>query len=69
MNGFAELFSTLLMISFVSPALSAQGPGVANGTAGPLAQTLLSIAAIGLVVFLIAGVVRGAICYWRGARR
>jgi hypothetical protein len=59
----------LTAASAVSPAFAAQGPGVANGTASPLAQTLVIGAIMGVVVFIMAGVVRGAICYWRGARR
>jgi hypothetical protein len=69
MNGFAYAFIVLLSAIFATPALAAQGPGVSQGTAGPVAHTLIALAATALVVFLMAGVVRGAICYWRGARR
>jgi hypothetical protein len=30
---------------------------------------LVGVAAIVLILFVVAGVVRGAICSWRGARR
>jgi hypothetical protein len=69
MDVSAKVALLLSTINIVTPALAAQGPGVAQGTASPLVQTLWSVAAIALVVFLIAGVVRGAVCYWRGARR
>jgi hypothetical protein len=69
MNSFVKVFSVLSAASFVPPATAAQGPGVGHGTASPFTQTLWTVAAIALVLFLIAGVVRGAICYWRGARR
>jgi hypothetical protein len=69
MNGFAEVSVVLSSATFATSALAAQGPGVSQGTAGPVAHTLIALAATALVVFLMAGVVRGAICYWRGARR
>jgi hypothetical protein len=32
-------------------------------------DVLVGLAALALVLFVVAGVVRGAICLWRGARR
>jgi hypothetical protein len=59
----------LTAASIVSPAFAAQGPGVANGTASPLAQTLVIGAILGVIAFIVASIVRGAICSWRNARR
>jgi hypothetical protein len=69
MNAIVKVLSVPFAADIATPMLPAQGPGVGHGTASPFTQTLWTVAAIALVLFLIAGVVRGAICYWRGARR